>query len=176
MHPDHARERTREWLRAEALRSAAQLLEGTGATAADVTSLAASLYAWLAESRLTLRVNSITYRQGTPPVPQPTIFLPGGTVQLTDIQQVPLSVEPEDSKGQPTSDTLTWTVDNPDVLSLQPSDDTLSALAVAGNPGTATVTVTDGALSATDAFVVTASATTQLVITEGAPEDQPPAA
>jgi hypothetical protein len=98
-------------------------------------------------------------------------------VQLTDTQQVPLSVEPEDSKGFDTSDTLTWSSSDTTVISLQPSADTLSCLCVAGNPGTGiVVTVTDGTISASDNFDVVAGTAASLVITEGVPEEQTPPA
>ena len=132
--------------------------------------VAGRLYAWLAGHRLVVRASSITYHQGTPPDPVLT-RIEGGKVQLTDIQQVTLTAAPEDSKGFPTADTLTWTVDDPAVVSLQPSDDTLSCLCVAGNPGTATVTVSDGTISGSDAFVVSSSAVSQIVVSGGSPED-----
>ena len=62
---------------------------------------------------------------------------------------------PSDSKGFPTSDTLTWSSADDTVVSLQPSADTLSCLVVAGVPGLGVVvTVTDGTISATDSFDV----------------------
>jgi hypothetical protein len=98
-------------------------------------------------------------------------------VSMTDIQQVTLTVMAEDSKGQPVADAgLTWSVDNGDVVSLQPSADGTSCLCVAGIPGTANVTVSDGSsppLTASEALTVTSSAATQLVVTAGTPEAQP---
>jgi hypothetical protein len=130
---------------------------------------------WLSGARLALSADPLTYTQGNPAISQATRFI-GGNVQLTDTQQVTLSVEPEDSKGQPTSDTLTWSSSDGTVIALQPSADTLSCLCVAGVPGAGiVVTVTDGVLSASDNFDVVAGAAASLVITEGTPEDQPPA-
>jgi hypothetical protein len=101
-------------------------------------------------------------------------------VQLTDIQQVTVSVSEQDSKGQPVSDQLVWSVDNTAVISLVPSADSQSCLCVAGTDGTATVTVTDNSvtppLTASDVITVVSSAATSLVISEGTAEDQPPAA
>jgi hypothetical protein len=164
-------------LREAALNAAlgALRLAGRRVSPEQITEFAAPLYAWLAGRRLAIRVSTITYGQGSPPRPQLTKYQ-GEAVQLTDIQQVTLSVEPEDSKGDATSDTLTWSVDDATVITLQPSADTLSCLCVAGNPGTASVTVTDGTISASDALIVTASAATQLVLTEGTLEPQAPAA
>lgn len=98
-------------------------------------------------------------------------------MQLTDTQQVSLSVDPEDSKGQSVSDTLTWTSSDDSVVSLQPADDGKSCLCVAGNPGTGiVVTVSDGTLTATDNFDVVPGAVAALKITEGTPEEQPASA
>ena len=128
---------------------------------------------WVSGARLAISADPLTYAQGNPALSQATRFI-GGAVQLTDTQQVTLSVEPEDSKGFPTSDTLTWSSSDDTVVSLQPSADTLSCLCVAGNPGAAvTVTVTDGTISASDNFDVVPSGTASLVITEGTPEQQP---
>lgn len=98
-------------------------------------------------------------------------------MQLTDTQQVSLSVDPEDSKGKSVADTLTWTSSDDSVISLQPADDGKSCLCVAGNPGTGiVVTVTDGTLSATDNFDVVPGAVAALKISEGTPEEQPASA
>ena len=96
---------------------------------------------------------------------------PAQPLQLTDTQQVTLTVEAEDSKGNEVSDTFTWTVDNGSVLALTPSSDTTSCDCVAGTPGEANVTVTDSStppLTAVQAFTVAAGAAAQLVITPGA--------
>lgn len=131
---------------------------------------------WVSGARLRLTVDPITYTQGNPALSQATRFS-GGNVQLTDTQQVSLAVEPEDSKGIATSDSLTWSTADSTVVSLQPSADTLSCLCVAGNPGLGVVvTVTDGTISATESFDVVAGAAASLVITPGTPVEQPPPA
>ena len=95
-------------------------------------------------------------------------------VSMSDSQQVTYQVEPEDSKGFPTSDTLTWSADDGGaVVTATVSDDTLSATYVAVAPGQANITVTDGTLSAGDAITVTAGPAASLVLTAGAPEDVP---
>jgi hypothetical protein len=138
-----------------------------------IISYANQFLGWLSGARLVLSVDLITYQQGNPALSQATKFI-GGTVQLTDTSQVLLSVEPEDSKGFATSDTLTWSTADPTVIALQPSADTLSCLCVAGVPGLGcVVTVTDGTISATDSFDVVPSGAATLVITEGTPEPQP---
>ena len=148
--------------------------------ASDVTYAATVFYQWLeGPAVLFLTVDPTTFDQAAPEGPgQPTVRK-GMIVQLTDLQQVSLSVAEQDSKGQPVADSLVWSVDNGDVISLVPSADTQSCLCVAGVDGTATVTVTDNSvnppLTASDSITVVSSAATSLVISEGTPEDQPPA-
>ncbi len=96
------------------------------------------------------------------------------TVQMTDTQQVDLAVSEADSKGVPLQDTLTWTVDNATSVSLVVSTDTQTCTCVAGLPGSAVVTVTDGLLSATQAIDVVPSAVATINVTPGTPTDQPP--
>lgn len=141
-----------------------------------VLETADALLPWAEGLQLSIMVSSVTYQQGSTPSPQDTKRTPGGNVQLTDTQQVTLSVDPEDSKGQSVSDTLTWTSSDDTVVSLQPATDGKSCLCVAGNPGTGVVvTVSDGTLSATDNFDVVAGDVAQLKISEGTPEAQPAA-
>ena len=146
--------------------------------AQTILAYATAFLAFLSGARLRLTVDATTYFQGDPALPQPTRFA-GDNVQLTDTQQVLLTVEPLDSKGEPTTDTLTWSTSDGTVISLVPSADTLSCECVAGVPSAAgsavTVTVTDGVLSASEPFIVVAGTAASLVITPGTPEDQPPA-
>jgi hypothetical protein len=148
-------------------------------SAETVLAYATAFLGWITGAQLRLIVDPITYDQGDPARSQPTRYN-GGIVQLTDTQQVLLSVEPLDSKGEPTSDTLTWSSSDTTVISLVPSADTLSCLCVAGVPSAAgsavTVTVGDGVLSASESFNVIAGTAASLVITAGTPEAQPPAA
>lgn len=163
--------------RKAALDAAVALLAGQfpSPPAADVTAYATVFLGWISGARLRITADPITYEQGNPSLSQATRFI-GGKVQLTDTQQVTLTVQPEDSKGFPTSDTLTWSSADDTVVSLQPSADSLSCLVVAGVPGLGVVvTVTDGTISATDSFDVVAGGVATLQISEGTPEDQPPA-
>ena len=149
--------------------------------AVDVTTVAQVYYRWLeGPAVLFLTVDPTTFDQAAPEGPGTPTLMKGSAVQLTDIQQVTLSVAEVDSKGQPVSDQLAWSVDNGAVIALTPSADTQSCLCVAGTDGTAVVTVTDNSvtppLTATDTLTVVSSAATSLVITEGTAEDQPPAA
>jgi hypothetical protein len=146
----------------------------------DVTTVATLYYQWLeGPAVLFLTIDPTTFDQAAPEGPGTPTIRKGTTVQLTDLQQVNLSVAEQDSKGQPVSDQLAWTVDNGAVISLVPSADTLSCLCVAGTDGIAVVTVTDNSvnppLTASDTITVVSSAATALVISEGTPEDQPPA-
>ncbi len=153
----------------------------TTAQPSDVTSAATMFYRWLeGPAILILTHDSLTFSQAAPDGPGTPTVMKGNTVQLTDLQQVTLTVAEQDSKGQPvTGDTLTWTVDNAAVATITPAANGLSCLVVAVADGVATVTVTDATvtppLTATDAITVVSSAATGLVITEGTPENQPAA-
>lgn len=124
-------------------------------------------------------VATMTIRVG-PPVAQfshqPTgTSLGGDPMQLHDNEQVDVSVSTKDAKGFETPDEITWSVDNGDVVSLIGADDGTSKTVtiVAGNPGSAVVTVTDGVLSATLAVDVVPGGTATIGITEGTPVEQP---
>jgi hypothetical protein len=94
---------------------------------------------------------------------------------MTDDQEVTYTCAPEDDKGFPVSDTLTWTESSGGtVVTVTPSADTLSALFVSVAPGTSTISVTDGTLSATDIITVTAGGVASLVLTPGTPAAQTP--
>lgn len=146
----------------------------------DVTAVAQIFYRWLeGPAVLFLAVDPTTFDQAAPEGPGTPTVRKGTNVQLTDLQQVTLSVAEVDSKGQPVADSLVWSVDNGSVIALTPSADTQSCLCVAGVDGTAVVTVTDNSvtppLTASDTITVVSSAATSLVISEGTPEAQPPA-
>lgn len=129
---------------------------------------------WLTEraARLRLRPAPLTFKQPAypgPPVPT-KIGDHGMSVTMTDSDQVSYSVEPEDTKGFPVSDTLTWSSDdNGAVVTLTPSADTLSCVFAAVAPGTANISVTDGTLSDADSIIVTAGPVASLVLTPGTP-------
>ena len=171
--------------RVTALRFAIDAMAADGnlkaASAGDVTAMAGVFYRWLEGPAVMMLVTGpAAYQQASPEGPGTPVVKKGSTVQLTDTQQVTVSVSEQDSKGQPVSDQLAWSVDNTAVISLVPSADTQSCLCVAGTDGTATVTVTDNSvtppLTATDVITVVSSAATSLVVSEGTAEDQPPAA
>lgn len=90
------------------------------------------------------------------------------SVTMTDVQAVSYACEPEDSRGFAVSDALTWSEDSGGaVVTAAPSADGLSCEFTAVAPGTATVSVTDGTLSASDLITVTVGGVASLVLTPG---------
>lgn len=63
---------------------------------------------------------------------------------LTTTQQVTLSIVPKDRKGNPASvdGVPAWTNSNPEVATIEPSEDGMSAVVKAGVPGDTTISVT----------------------------------
>lgn len=166
--------------RLEALRAAASVYQGRAESALTILSLADRLLAWLVKrpARLVLHPAPTTFAQGNPALHNPTKFEGDGmSVTMTDDQQVTYSVQAEDDKGASVSDSLTWTADDGGaVLTVTPAADGMSAVFAAVAPGTATITVSDGTLSASDLITVTAGAVASLVLSPGAPEAEAPAA
>jgi hypothetical protein len=109
--------------------------------------------------------------------PTGTIYGGQGVMQLHDNEQVDLTVTETDAKGVSLQDTLTWTSDDTagTIVTLKVSTDTQTCTVVAGTPGSAVVTVTDGTLSATLAVDVIPGAATAITITPGTPVVQPAA-
>lgn len=144
-----------------------------------VLATASTFARWLGNPAISIRIvpDIITWTQ-TSSVVHNTIII-GGKVQLPDNQQVSLSVEAQDAKGFATNEAgdvvVTWNTSDASVVNLQPAADGLSCLAVAGNPGSALVTVSDGANSGSLAFDVTAGPAAAIVINAGTPENQPTA-
>ena len=139
-----------------------------------VLATADAFLAWLTKraARLRLRPAPLTFRQpGYPGPAVPTqIGDHGMSVTMTDSQEVTYTCEPEDTKNQPVSDSLTWSSDdNGAVVTVTPSADTLSCTYAAVDPGTANITVTDGSISGTDVITVTAGSVASLVLTPGTP-------
>ena len=160
--------------------------EGGGFPAAqgpDVTAVADIYYRWLeGPAFLILTISQLTFPQDAPDGPGvPTVMKGNAMAQITDLQQYPVTVGEVDSKNQPvTSDSLAWSIDQPAVATVTPSADGYSAVIAGVADGTATYTVTDNTvtppLTGSGTVTVVSSAATSLVISEGAPEDQPPAA
>lgn len=108
------------------------------------------------------------------------------TLQLTDIQQVQLSIEPLDTKGNPAqvNGVPSWVSSDPSILTVNPSADGMSAMVLAvGKLGNAQVAVSANAdmdpagapvpLTGTVDFTIVSSQATQLSISAGTPTDQP---
>jgi hypothetical protein len=93
---------------------------------------------------------------------------------MSDTQEVTYAVEAEDSRGFQVADTLTWSESSGGaVVTATPSADGTSCLFTSVAPGTSTVSVTDGTLSASDIITVTPGGVASLVLTPGAVTDQP---
>jgi hypothetical protein len=94
---------------------------------------------------------------------------------LKDSQQVDYNIEADDAKGQAVSaDTFSASVDNPSVVTINQEGSKFTA--VAGTPGSAVVTFTDGTRSVTEAIDVVPGDVATIKVTPGTPTDQPSAA
>ena len=151
--------------------------------AVDVTTVADIYYRWLeGPAFLILTISELTFPQDAPDGPGvPTAVKGPLMAQITDLQQFTASVAEADSKNQSvTGDNLAWSIDHPAIASVTPSADGYSAVIAGVSDGTATYTVTDNTVSppltGSGTVTVVSSAATSLVVSEGAPEDQPPTA
>lgn len=99
-------------------------------------------------------------------------------MQITDTQQFDITVAPLDSKGDATSDTLTWSTSSTAGTTVAVDATTLVGTVVAGAPETGiTVTVTDpNGLTGTLSFDVVGGTAVSLSLNAGTPVEQPPAA
>lgn len=88
-------------------------------------------------------------------------------MQLHDTEKVDLVIQALDSKGFPTADTVTATSSDDTVASVVPGADGKTFTVVAGNPGSAVITLGDGNLSATESIDVIPGAVAKIVIAEG---------
>jgi hypothetical protein len=168
-------------LRSRALAASAELHQRTfGSTAgfrgvdrarADVLATADTFLTWL--------IGVVRIRLTAGPVVDQATGLPTGTtlggipVQIHDNEQFTLTADPQDSKGVDLADALTWTSSDESVVTLAVSDDTHTATVVAGMPGSAVVTVSDGTLTATEAVDVVPGGVATITVTEGPVEKQP---
>jgi hypothetical protein len=137
---------------------------------AEIRDTAEVLYAWLnGTTRLLLTRSNVT-RQNSG-IPAGESSTEGTPMQLHDDEKFTLSVRTVDAKGFDTADDIDWTADDTSVVTLNVSDDGRSCEVVAGQPGSAVITVTDSAtdpvLSATEAVDVVAGGTATIQLTEG---------
>ena len=93
-------------------------------------------------------------------------------MQIHDNEQFDIVVDAVDSKGVPTADSFTATVDNDAALTLVTASDGKTFTIKAGLPGSAVVTITDGTLSVTEAVDVVPGNAATISITEGAVSTQ----
>ena len=130
--------------------------------------------------RLRLIPAPFTFPEGRPGPGTPTKFTHQGdamSVTMTDDQQVSYAVEAEDDRGFAVADTITWSSDDAGaVLTVTPSADGTSCVFAAVAPGSATITASDGTLSASDLVTVTTGAVANLVLTPGTPVAEAPPA
>jgi len=101
------------------------------------------------------------------------------SLQMTDAQQCVLTVSAVDAKGNPTTVTpgsLTWLVDNPNLLSVTSNPDGTATVSAVGPIGqgnvTVNATIAGAAVSGTITVNIISGAPTQLSISAGAPSDQ----
>jgi len=112
-------------------------------------------------------------REQDPTDPNALIPKETGPVQITDTQQFAVSVEAVDSKGFPTADDFTASSSDETIATVTEAEDGRTFTIVAGNPGSAVITITDGTLSATEAVDVVAGDTAKITIVEGPVAEQP---
>ena len=171
-----------DWARKDVIEPGGVAPEQAAGVAAAATTAATIYYRWLeGPAFLLLTISTLTFPQDAPDGPGvPTVMKGNAMAQITDLQQYTASVGEVDSKNQAvTGDNLAWTIDQPAVATVTPAADGYSAVIAGVADGTATYTVTDNTvtppLTGSGTVTVVSSAATSLTITEGAPEDQPPA-
>lgn len=163
----------RDIARIAALTAAVTMHRNDPPDADTVRATADLMAAWLAgTSRLTLTAGPVTDETGTTPPGTPT---QGDTMQINTGQQVTYTVDTEDASGYDTAETIEWTVDNADVITLNVSDDTRSCTCVSGAPGTATLTasIPNLGLSASELLEVIPAGTATITLVAGDVEDEP---
>jgi hypothetical protein len=122
------------------------------------------------------------YEQGGDPgTGQAPFITPGGVVQLNDNQYFPLVVQAVDTKGFPVPDTSAVSFSSSDttVFDIGPLPDPDNPAGgdvpcvIAGQPGSAVLTGSDGNITGTLAIDVTPGGVAALTITAGTVADQP---
>ena len=120
---------------------------------------------WAIKIRVGLVVDQKT---GEPINPQPT----GVTMQLRTNEQVTYTITALDSKGYEVNTVdFSGEIDNGDVAAITDNGNTF--LVVAGAPGSAIITFTDGTLTATEALDVVPGDIATIRVVAGAAEEQP---
>jgi hypothetical protein len=94
-------------------------------------------------------------------------------IEIVDVEKVLLSIAPKDEDGRDMPNpNASWSSSDESVVSLQVASDTLSAEAISGAPGVATVSVTSGALTDTIEVTVKLGEPSSLNLSAGAPEHE----
>ena len=170
--------------RSQALSLAAELFshreDPMGAVTEAVLDTAGLFTGFLLARPASLHLIPAPFTFAQPDYPGPAVTTQTGddgmSVSISDTQQVEYAVEAEDSRGFAVADSLTWSSDdNGAVVTVTPAADGMSCVFAAVAPGTATISVTDGTLSASDLITVTPGAVASLVLTPGAVTDEPAA-
>lgn len=114
------------------------------------------------------------------PVVDQTSGLPTGTpisegvpVQIHDNEQFDVTVTAEDAKGFATADAVTFVSSDETVFTVVAGADPMTSTVVAGVPGSAVLTVSDGTLSATLAVDVVPAGAATIALSEGPVTVQP---
>jgi hypothetical protein len=162
----------RDIARIAALAAAVTMHRNEEPDADTIRATANLMAAWLAgTTRLRLRAGAVTEEDGTTPDDAPT---QGGTMQLNTGQKVTYTVDTEDASGHDTIETIEWTVDNPDTVTLTVTEDTRTATCVSGAPGTATLTasIPNLGLSASELIEVVPAGTATITLVAGDVEEE----
>lgn len=91
-------------------------------------------------------------------------------IEIVDVEKVLLSIAPKDEDGKAVvAGPFTWTTSDEAVVTLEVAEDGLSAFAVSGGLGVATVAVTAGGLTDTIDITVKAGEPLSLNLSAGTP-------
>lgn len=145
--------------------------------------LAGDLWDWIAEIPAQFEIfGSDPYQQDAPSPARPPMDSiaitdgkekqPVASISMKDDENVVVQVQPLDKKGNPVTDSVTYSIDNTGVATLAPSEDGYSVIVSGVAPGTASITITDGTLSTLVAVNIEGDTATALSATVGTPTAQ----
>lgn len=97
----------------------------------------------------------------------------GAPVQIHDNEQFTVTAEADDAKGFPTGDPIDFTSSDDSVFTVVAGDDPSTVTVVAGVPGSAVLTATDGTITATLAVDVVPAGAATVALTTGDVTTQP---
>ncbi len=155
-----------------ALTAAVAFHTGSPVDEIAVLNTAEDFLAWL-RGPAVIRLLAGTVSNQSTGVPTGTL-IEGASVQIHDNEKFDVTAVADDAKGFATADTVTFTPSDPTVFTLTPSaTDPMTSTVVAGVPGSAVLTVSDGTLSATLAVDVVPAGAATIALTEGPVTLQP---